>query len=137
VEGHDRALLARQGSECLPDSCPFVGLVVDGEGEIDDGRPDPMPGTDGLAHDDPVEPRAEAFGIGQRPALAPGTFERGLHRILGVVDPMTDEPGEADQARVMLGDERLEAGGRGRRRGQGQFVGWCRHLRPTNVSYPY
>jgi hypothetical protein len=136
--GGQRPRAARAtGKRMLGGRLPIVSLVVDREGEIDDGRPDPMPGTDSLAHDDPVEPRAEAFGIGQGPTLAPGAFERGLHRILRLVDPMADESCEADQPRVMLDDERLEAVGRGSRRGQGQFVGRCRHLRPTNVSYPY
>ena len=82
-----------------------VGRALDGQ-DADLGRPaTATPGLGvALVGQDPVEPGFEAVGVAQRPQLAPGRDERGLHRVLGQVgvaqDPTRDRHAPvADHAR--------------------------------------
>lgn len=70
------------------------------------------PEPDRLSDDDPVEPGGETSRVREAVATAPRPFEARLDRVLRVDRVATDQPGEADQPRVVgcheLGDVALE-----------------------------
>jgi len=65
---------------------------------------------DRLAGDDSIEPRAQAISLLECGAMPPSLFESDLDCIRGVERIPANDPSQAQQATVMLGNERGQGG---------------------------